>query len=119
MIFTTIKLHGLTHKRREILQTVSGLVDRMPCDSGCLGVDIYQDIENRDIFYLHEKWNSKKDLEEYKKSNSLAVLMGIRALLVESIEIKHSIKCNIKSFTQNEKDTVPKGENINEKDNSR
>lgn len=118
MIFTTIKLHGLAHKRREILQTVRGLAEKMPLDSGCLSVDIYQDLDNRDILYLREKWHTIKDLDAYKKSNSLAVLMGIQALLVESIEIKHAVKYSAIITAQNKQEVDIKGEIINVQDNS-
>lgn len=101
MIITTVKIHGLTHKRREILQTVRGLAERMLKNSGCFKIDIFQDLENSDILYLLEEWQSERDLEEYKTSKSLAVLLGLRALLVESVEIKHAVKCRWESVTKN------------------
>ena len=93
MIITTIKLHGLPQKRREIIQTIKGLAHQTAKDDGCKNSDFYQDLYDKDIFYLTKEWQTANDLEKYKKSKSLAVLFGLEALLVESLEIKHAVKC--------------------------
>lgn len=93
MIVTTIKIHGLPQKRREILQTVKGLADRVLRDSRCVQADLYQDMTDQDIFYLMEEWQTVDDLEKYLQSKSLAVLLGLENLLVERVEIKHAIRC--------------------------
>ncbi len=97
MIVTTIKIHGLSQKRREILQTIKGLADQVVKDGGCTKADFYQDIENKDIFYLMEEWQTVDDLEKFLKSRSLAVLLGLDNLLAERLEIKHAVKCTIGS----------------------
>ena len=93
MITTTIKIHGLPQKRREIIQTIKGLAERLAKDDGCNNASIYQDLHDKNVFYLMEEWKTASDLEKYKKSKSLAVLLGLEALLVESLEIKHAVKC--------------------------
>lgn len=93
MIITTIKMHGLPQKRKEIIQTVRGLADQMAKADGCNHADFYQDLHDKDIFYLMEEWNTATDMENHKKSKSYAVLFGLEALLVESLEIKHAVKC--------------------------
>ncbi|TKB26243.1 hypothetical protein FCL47_10945 [Desulfopila sp. IMCC35006] len=93
MIVTTIKIHGLSRKRREIIQTIKGLADQVVKDEGCTSADFYQDMENKDIFYLLEEWKTIEDLERYLNSRSLAVLLGLDNLLAERLEIKHAVKC--------------------------
>jgi len=93
MIITTIKLHGLPQKRLEIMQTIRGVASEMARDDGSKSIDFYQDLQDKNIFYLMKEWQTTNDLEKYKKSKSLAVLFGLEALLVESLEIKHAVKC--------------------------
>ena len=93
MILTTIRVHGKTSKRKEIVQTIKDLADKTAKDKGCLKADLYMDMEDKDTLYFLEEWNTKRDLEKYKTSKSLAVLLGVEALLVESLEIKHAVKC--------------------------
>lgn len=93
MILTTIKVHGQSAKRKEIIQTINELAGRMADDEGCLKADLYIDIDDKDTFYFMEEWSTLGDLEKYKKSKSLTVLLGLESLLVEGLEIKHAIKC--------------------------
>ena len=86
MIITTIKLHGLPQKRKEIVQTITGLTDGMAKYEGCHKANLYQDLHDKDIFYLMEEWKTAVDLERYKKSKSYAVLF-------EALDIKHAVKC--------------------------
>lgn len=93
MIVTTIKIHCLPQKRREIIQTIRGLNAQALKDAGCNNASFYQDMHNEDIFYLMEEWQSQSALENYKNSRSYSVLFGLEGLLVESLEIKHGVKC--------------------------
>jgi quinol monooxygenase YgiN len=93
MILTTIKVHGQTAKRKEIIQTIRELAGRMTEDKGCLKANLYMDLEDKDTLYFMEEWRTRSDLEKYKNSKSLTVLLGLESLLVEGLEIKHAVKC--------------------------
>jgi quinol monooxygenase YgiN len=83
MIIATVKLKGRGEKRREIIQTISGLGDQVRKIKGCSDVNSYQDINDQDVFYHVEKWQTQKDLDEYLSSKLFAALLGIRTILVE------------------------------------
>ena len=68
MITATIKLHGRHEKRREILQTIKGLVNQLSKDTNCNQVKLYQEIDDEDTFFLVEDWPSERDLNEYLSS---------------------------------------------------
>lgn len=106
MILTTIRLNSRPQKRKEIIQTLRDLADQMENEQGCLKAELYQDIEKQDTLYLMEEWQTRQDLEKYKKSRSLAVLLGLETLLVESLEIKHSVK--FRSKKKKEPQNTPK-----------
>jgi quinol monooxygenase YgiN len=83
MIIATVKLRGREEKRREILQTISGLGDQVRMIKGCFDVNSYQDINDQDTFYLVEEWQTQQDLDEYLHSKLFSALLGIRTILVE------------------------------------
>lgn len=92
MIITTIKIHSRTQKRKEIVQTIKGLTEQLTKDGVCVKADLYQDLDDKDTLYLMEEWQSRKDLEKFKTSKSLAVLLGLETLLADSVEINHAVK---------------------------
>lgn len=100
---TTIKLHARSEKRKEILQTINGLISLMLNRSGCMGVSLYRDIDNRDVVYVLEKWSTRKDLERYRKSKSFSILLGLETLLVSSPEI-NDVNCCTDHTTVNNGD---------------
>jgi quinol monooxygenase YgiN len=51
---------------------------------GCLGHNIFQDIENDNSFSLIQMWQSRDDLDDYLRSDLFKVLIGTRYLLYRS-----------------------------------
>jgi quinol monooxygenase YgiN len=88
MITATIKLHGRSEKRREILQTIKGLMDQLNKGTNCNQVNLYQDIDDKDIFFLVENWSAEHDLDEYLSSQLFKVLLGVHPILKDPLEIK-------------------------------
>jgi len=62
---------------------------------GCLKAEIYQDLDDQNIFYLIEEWSTRKDLENYKASRLMAVLRGLETLLTESLQIRHAVRLEV------------------------
>lgn len=92
MILTTIKIHGRAEKRTEIVQTIRGLSEQLIEREGCLKADLYQDLDDKNIFYLLEVWPTRKHLESHMTSKSQAVLLGLETVLAKSLEIYHAVK---------------------------
>ena len=92
MLITIIKIRCRREKRKEIVQTIKGLTEQLTKDGGIGKADLYQDLDNKDILYFTQEWQTRKDLEKYKISKSLAVLFGLETLLAESVEISHLVK---------------------------
>ena len=88
MILFTIKMLALPAKRKELLQTLEAIVDRVRSETGCVNANLYQDLENDREFMLVEKWRDKQNLENYIRSDSFSVLLGADGLLDHSAEIK-------------------------------
>ncbi|MCP4337600.1 MAG: hypothetical protein GY799_01635 [Desulfobulbaceae bacterium] len=94
MIRTTIKIHGKPKKRKEILQTITCLSELSLNSKGCLKTEIYPDVDDKDTFCFFSDWATEKDLEEYKKSEFMAVLLGLQFLLLDVLQIDTHIEIN-------------------------
>jgi len=88
MITASITIHGQHEKRIEILQTMKGLKDQLARDTRCKQVDIYQDIDDKNTFFLVEEWLTGHDLDDYLSSRLFKILLGIAPILKEPLEIK-------------------------------
>ena len=88
MITATIKLHGRPEKRREILLTIKGLVNKLSKGTNCDQVKLYQEIDDENTFFLVEDWPSNRDLNEYLSSQLFKVLLGVHPILEDPMEIK-------------------------------
>ena len=95
MIITTVKLRGREEKRKEILQTISGLTDQVRLLKGCLSVNSYQDINDENIFYHVEEWQTQQELDDYLNSNLFSALLGIKTILVEKPTVDFMTTGNI------------------------
>jgi quinol monooxygenase YgiN len=82
-----IKMTALPEKCLELKQTILALIEPTRKEKGCLRCDVFEDIENENSFCLVEYWESRKDLDDHKRSDRFAVLMGTRSLLNREPEI--------------------------------
>ena len=87
MVSVILKMRALPEKRREFKQTLQALIEPTRNEKGCLGYDVFEDIENKNNFCLVERWASRKDLDDHQRTERFAVLMGTRSLLEREPEI--------------------------------
>jgi len=109
LIIAAIKMKGRSEKRKEISQTIQSLAGQVLGKKGCLDANSYQDINDENIFYLVEEWQTQQDLDDYLQSKLFAVLLGIKTILVESPEIKFMVES--RSASCNERESVQLNEN--------
>ena len=81
MVVVMMKMRALPEKCMELKQTLKALIEPNRNEKGCLGYDVFEDIENENHFCLVQRWKRRKDLEAYQQSDRFAVLMGARSLL--------------------------------------
>ena len=87
MVSVILKMRALPEKRRELKQTLLALIEPTRNEKGCLGYDVFEDIENKNSFCLVERWASMKELDDHQRTERFAVLMGTRSLLEREPEI--------------------------------
>jgi quinol monooxygenase YgiN len=87
MIIAIIKMNARPEKCLELKQSLSALIEPVRKEKGCLGLNIFQDIENDNDFSLIQMWQTRDDLDAYLRSDLFTVLIGTRYLLSRPSEI--------------------------------
>jgi quinol monooxygenase YgiN len=83
-----VRMKVLPQKRKELLQTVKGLIQRTRKQKGCISCHFHQDIEDEDAFILVDEWETQDKLDNHLGSDHFGVLVGAMNLLSEPTEIK-------------------------------
>jgi len=97
MIITSTKISVPTENRKEFLQTLHPLIDRVRDGKGCIR-DVYQEVENENSFILIEEWKTQADLDEHLRSDEFGVLLAALKLLSETSEIEFSMLAQTKKI---------------------
>ena len=92
MIITTVKMKGREEKRLEILQTIREIANQVRRCKGCVGVNCYQDIDDKNVFYNVQEWRTRQDLADHLNSKLFAALLGIQSILAEPPQIEHMFR---------------------------
>jgi quinol monooxygenase YgiN len=98
MIVSSTKISVPPENRKEFLQTLHPLIDRVRQEKGCIRYEVYQDVENENTFILVEEWEAQADLDEHLRSDRFAVLLGALRLLSDTPEIKFSMLAQTKEI---------------------
>ena len=74
------------------MQTLLSMIEPTGKENGCLSYQVFENIENQNVFCLLEEWNTRKNLDLYLKSKMFGILLGIGPLLREPLSIQiHTI----------------------------
>lgn len=88
MIVTSIKMKGRQEKRLEIMQSLNGITAEVKQSPGCIGANCYQDLDDRDIFFHVQEWQSREDLEAHRNSKLFAALLGLKSILADEPQVE-------------------------------
>ena len=88
MIIVRITMKALMEKRTEMLQTLLSMIEPVGKEKGCLGYDVFCDIEGKAVFNLLAEWETREDLDRHIRSERFGVLLGTKSLLAKPLEMK-------------------------------
>ena len=88
MIIVRITMNSLIEKRTEVKQTLLSMIEPTENGRGCLSCHVLRDVENKNVFSLIQKWETREDLDEHLKSDRFSVLLGTKSLLCERQQIE-------------------------------
>jgi quinol monooxygenase YgiN len=92
MIIVRITMAARPEKRKEVMQTLLSMIEPTLQERGCLSYQVFQDIEDENVFSLIKEWETREDLDHHMRSNRFGVLFGTKILLTEQQNIQiHTI----------------------------
>ena len=88
MIIVRITMNVLIEKRTEVMQTLLSMIEPTENERGCLSFHALRDLEDKNGFDLIAKWKTRKDMDNYLRSERFSVLLGTKSLLCEPPQIE-------------------------------
>ena len=88
MILVRTIMNALPEKRKEVLQTLLLLIEIPGKEKGCLNYGVFCDIEDKNVFNLISKWETRQHLDHHMRSDTFSVLLGTKSLLCEPPQIE-------------------------------
>lgn len=87
-ILVTLRMIVRPERRRDLLETMRGMLEPARVERGCLSYRLYEDVEDRNIFVLVEEWKTQKDLESHIRTDNQRRLLALIDLLSEKPELR-------------------------------
>jgi len=88
VIIVRITMEALMEKRTEMMQTLLSMIEPAGKETGCLGYDVFCDLEENRVFSLIEEWETHEDLDRHIRSEMFSVFLGTRSLLAKPLEMR-------------------------------
>lgn len=83
MALVIIRMKVIPEKRMELSQTITSLCGSILMEQGCRRCDLCQSMEDENLLFLIEEWNTRENLMNSIKSEHFKVLRGAMNLLQE------------------------------------
>ena len=80
-IIVTLRMTVRPEKRRDLLETMRGMLEPARVERGCMSYRFYEDIEDRNAFVLVEEWKTQKDLESHLRTDNQRRMLALMDLL--------------------------------------
>ena len=92
MIIVKITMAARPEKRKEVMQTLFSMIEPTLQEKGCLSYQVFQDINDENVFSLIKEWETREDLDHLMRTDRFSVLLGTKILLNEQQSIQfHTI----------------------------
>jgi quinol monooxygenase YgiN len=75
-------------RRRDLLETMRGMLEPARVERGCLSYRLYEDVEDTNAFVLLEEWATQEDLERHISKDNQRRLLALMDLLSEQPEFR-------------------------------
>jgi len=88
MILATLRMNVRPERRRDLLETLRGMLEPARVERGCLSYRLYEDVEDINTFVLVEQWNTQKDLERHIRTDNQRRILALMDLLCEKPDLQ-------------------------------
>lgn len=76
MIIRIVKMTFDPQKTNEFLENFTAYKTKIKHFPGCMHLELWKHAEEKNIYYTYSYWNSKEELENYRKSDLFAEVWG-------------------------------------------
>jgi len=90
MIIVTLRMTVRPDKRHNFMESIRGMLEPTRVERGCISYRLYEDIENKNTFYLVEEWKTRDDFEKHVRTDNYRRLLALMDLLSEPYELRFS-----------------------------
>ena len=87
-MLVTLRMIVQPERRRDLLETMRGMLEPARVERGCLSYRLYQDVEDRNTLVLVEEWETQKDIENHIRTDNQRRLLALMDLLSEPPELR-------------------------------
>lgn len=88
MIQYQVKVVTRQHKDEEFVSFLNTISQEFRKEKGCVGFELYRDIEKENAFTIVGVWKNRKAMKEHFQGENYKVLLGAANVLGESYEMK-------------------------------
>ena len=81
MIIVTLRMTVRPDRRKDLAETIRGMLEPTRVERGCISYCLYEDIENKNTFTLVEEWKTLDDLEKHVRTDNYRRLLALMDLL--------------------------------------
>ena len=83
-----IAIQSRDNKLEELVRTCRVITERARLEKGCLATGVFQDVENKRLITLEQKWEQPHSLSDYFRSDHFSALLGAMKWLGMAYEIR-------------------------------
>ena len=88
MLNIMLRIKVQSGRRKDFLDTARSIIGPTSVLPGCISCRLSQDLNDPDIAYLIEEWETREDLDTRIRSEEFRVILSLMELSDESPEIK-------------------------------
>ena len=88
MVLATVRMTIPPKKRNEALKILRSTAEQCKLHSGCLGCDIYEDVQENKVIMFEEMWRSEEDLERHLRSGEYRNVLLVMEMALKNPEVR-------------------------------
>ena len=88
MILATIKMTIPPHKHSEAVKILRSVSEQSKVHSGCLGCNIYNDVQDNNVFIFEEMWRNEEGLAQHLRSKKYSNVFEVMEMALKHPEVR-------------------------------
>ena len=88
MILATIKMILPPQKHSEAVKILRSVSEQCKVHSGCLGCNIYNDVQDDNVFIFEEMWRNEEDLAQHLRSKKYNNVFEVMEMALKNPEVR-------------------------------